>query len=200
MALQVTDTVRYEGNVAVLKRSTTSSQRPRDRGEARLVDYSGNRPTNVPQQVINNWLSWAFMPQWEAHVGIQWVGPIYNNDANTVKRRRFTVVNLGLDYDVTKSSEIALWVFNAFDEVYAVGGKQPSGSWRRRARLSSAIASSTDMNDLTHVSVVRCAEGPPRQEWRGGPSKPASGGCFTPTAGSASRRACSASCGSCRAS
>ncbi len=61
------------------------------------------------------------------------------------------MVNLGLDYDVTKNSEIALWVFNAFDEVYAVGGTPPSGSWRHRARLSSATASSTEMNDLTHA-------------------------------------------------
>ena len=125
------------------------------------------------------------MPQWEGHLGVQWVGTMYNDDANTVKRPPLTVVNLGLDYDVTKNSEIALWVFNAFDEVYAVGGSRPNGSSRRRARPSSAIGSSTDMNEIVDVrsftvSKVR------RPGWCGGPSRPASGGCSIPTAGWAS--------------
>ena len=138
VALQVMETLRYEGNVAVLEAqydrfATTSA--------GVFVDYSGNRPTNVPQQVINNWLSWAFMPQWEGHLGVQWVGTMYNDDANTVKRPPFTVVNLGVDYDVSQNSEIALWVFNAFDEVYAVGGN--ATEWQlappRSAELSYRI-------------------------------------------------------------
>ncbi len=75
VALQVTDTLRYEGNVALLE--AQYDQFAIDDGSASMrvfVDYSGNRPTNVPQQVINNWLSWAFMPQWEGHLGVQWVG------------------------------------------------------------------------------------------------------------------------------
>ena len=95
------------------RRDTTSSSATGD------IDYSGNRPNNVPQQVVNNWLSWAFLPQWEAHLGVRWVGDMYGNDAKTYKRPAFTVVNLGLDYDVTEKSEIALRVYNAFDEVYA---------------------------------------------------------------------------------
>ena len=113
VALQLTDTLRYEGNVAVLQArydQFITRRRP---------DYSGNRPNNVPEQVVNNWLSWAFLPQWEAHLGVRWVGDMYGNDANTYKRPAFTVVNLGLDYDVTEKSEIALRVYNAFDEVYA---------------------------------------------------------------------------------
>ncbi len=81
------------------------------------------------------------MPQWEGHLGVQWVGTMYNDDANIVKRPPFTVVNLGLDYDVTKNSEIALWIFNAFDEVYAVGGS--ATEWQlappRSAELSYRI-------------------------------------------------------------
>ena len=115
VALQLTDTLRYESNVAVL-------QARYDQFISEGEDYSGNRPNNVPQQVVNNWLSWAFLPQWEAHLGVRWVGDMYGNDANTYKRPAFTVVNLGLDYDVTEKSEIALRVYNAFDEVYAAYG------------------------------------------------------------------------------
>ncbi len=112
VALQLTDTLRYEGNVAVL-------QARYDQFISDGEDFSGNRPNNVPQQVVNNWLSWAFLPQWEGHVGVRWVGDMYGNDSNTYKRPAFTVVNLGLDYDVTEKSEIALRVYNVFDEVYA---------------------------------------------------------------------------------
>ena len=115
VALQLTDTLRYEGNVALL-------QARYDQFISEGEDYSGNRSNNVPEQVVNNWLSWAFLPQWEAHLGVRWVGDMYGNDANTYKRPAFTVVNLGLDYDVTEKSEIALRVYNAFDEVYAAYG------------------------------------------------------------------------------
>jgi iron complex outermembrane receptor protein len=142
LALQVTNTVRYEGNVAVLEAQYDQFGTTTGSGvNARLIDYSGNRPTNVPQQVTNNWLSWAFMPQWEGHLGVQWVGAVYNDDANTVKRPPSTVVNLGLDYDVTKNSEISFWLFNAFDEVYATGGS--ATEWQlappRSAELSYRI-------------------------------------------------------------
>lgn len=130
LALQVTPSLRYEGNVALLQArydefvSRTSCQvgAPGCVNGFRALNYSGNRPTNVPEQVINNWLSWAFLPQWEAHVGVRWVGAMYGDDANTHKRPAYTVVNLGLDYEVTEKSEIAFRVYNVFDEIYANDG------------------------------------------------------------------------------
>jgi iron complex outermembrane receptor protein len=111
----LTDTLRYEGNAAIL-------QARYDQFITGDNDYSGNRPNNVPEQIINNWVSWTFLPQWEAHFGVRWVGHMYGNDSNTYKRSAFTVVNLGLDYEVTEKSEIALRVYNVFDEVYATDG------------------------------------------------------------------------------
>ncbi len=134
VALQITDSLRYEGNAAVLEAqydqfSTTTGG---------FVDFAGKRPPNVPQQVLNNWLSWAFLPQWEGHVGVQWVGTMYNDDANLVKRPTYTVVNLGLDYEVTEKSEVSFWLFNAFDEVYATGGN--STEWQLAAPRSAELS------------------------------------------------------------
>lgn len=120
VALQLTDTLRYEGNVALLQARYDAFATTDDNDN--LVDYSGNRPNNVPEQIVNSWLSWAFLPQWEAHVGVRWVGAMYGDDSNEYKRSPFTVVNLGLDYDVTEKSEIALRVYNVFDEIYATDG------------------------------------------------------------------------------
>ena len=134
VALQITDSLRYEGNAAVLEAqydqfSTTTGG---------FVDFAGKRPPNVPQQVVNNWLSWAFMPQWEGHVGVQWVGTMYNDDANLVKRPTYTVVNLGLDYEITEKSEVSVWLFNAFDEVYATGGN--ATEWQLAAPRSAELS------------------------------------------------------------
>lgn len=134
VALQITDSLRYEGNAAVLEAqydqfSTTTGG---------FVDFAGKRPPNVPQQVVNNWLSWAFMPQWEGHVGVQWVGTMYNDDANLVKRPTYTVVNLGLDYEITEKNEVSFWLFNAFDEVYATGGN--ATEWQLAAPRSAELS------------------------------------------------------------
>jgi iron complex outermembrane receptor protein len=131
LGLQLTDTLRYDGNVALLEARY-------DQFVTGGVDYSGNRPANVPEQVVNNWLTWEFMPRWEAYAGVQWIGSIYNNPANTLKRPSSTVVNMGLSYDVDDKSEIALRVFNVFDEVYATGGG--STKWQLAPPRSAEIS------------------------------------------------------------
>jgi iron complex outermembrane receptor protein len=144
LGLQLTDTLRYDGNVALLRAQYDEFRVPPPSGSppgTPPIDYSGNQPVNVTEQVVNGWLTWAFLPKWEAYAGVQWIGTVYNDDANTVKRPPSTVVNLGVSYDVTDKSEVALRVFNVFDEVYATGGG--SYEWQlappRSAELSYRI-------------------------------------------------------------
>lgn len=144
LGLQLTDTLRYDGNIALLEaRFDEFSEPPPPDSPAGTpaIDRSGNRPPNVPEQIVNSWLTWAFMPKWEAYAGVQWIGSIYNDNANAVKRPSSTVVNLGISYEVTKKSEIALRVFNVFDEKYATGGN--TNEWQlappRSAELSYRI-------------------------------------------------------------
>ncbi len=134
VALQITEALRYEGNVALLKARYDEFIDPFGSG----ADYSGNRPINVPEQVMNHWLSWAFLPDWEARAGVQWVGLVYSDDANTLKRPDYTVVNLGLDYHVDDKSTIALRGFNVFDEVYAVSASDTE--WQLAPPRSAEIS------------------------------------------------------------
>lgn len=140
LGVQLTDTLRYDGNVALLEARYDDFMVPSS-GTNPAIDYAGYRPPNVPEQVVNSWLTWAFLPRWEAYAGVQWIGSIYNDNANTVKRPSSTVVNMGLSYDVDERSEIALRVFNVFDEKYATGGG--SYEWQiappRSAELSYRI-------------------------------------------------------------
>ena len=38
---------------------------------SRSVNYAGNVPVNVPQNVSNIWATWAFAPNWSANAGVQ---------------------------------------------------------------------------------------------------------------------------------
>lgn len=135
LALQLTDTLRYEGNVALLEANYDEFI------GSGGVDYAGKRPRNVPEQIVNSWLTWAFLPDWEARIGAQWVGSVYSDDDNLVERPDFTVVNLGLDYHVDDTSTITLRGYNVFDEVYTTGGS--TTEWQlappRTAELSCRI-------------------------------------------------------------
>lgn len=84
-----------------------------------IVDYAGNVPILVPEKTANIWLTWAFAPNWQASVGVQYVGESFENFANSVKRPAYTVTNLGLRWNPTASATLDLRVKNVFDEVYA---------------------------------------------------------------------------------
>lgn len=109
LALQLSKALRIEGNAALLTAQYD------DFGEA-----TGNQPRNVPEKVANVWINYAFAPQWEALVGVQYVGERFGNDSNTLKLDDYTVVNAGLDYHITDNSTLSLRGYNVFDEVYAV--------------------------------------------------------------------------------
>ncbi|WP_072394816.1 TonB-dependent receptor [Hyphomicrobium sp. CS1GBMeth3] len=135
LGLQLTDTLRYDGNVALLQAEYDEFGAV---SGGNYIDYAGNRPANVPEQIVNSWLTWQFMPRWEAYAGVQWIGSVYNDVANTLKRPSATIVNAGLSYDVDDRSEIALRVFNVFDEVYATGGS--STKWQLAPPRSAEIS------------------------------------------------------------
>ncbi len=73
---------------------TTSS----NRSNGVAVNYAGNVPINVPQNVSNIWLTWAFAPQWSADAGVQIVGKDCPDNANTMTRPAYNVVNAGVQW------------------------------------------------------------------------------------------------------
>ena len=135
LALQLTDTLRYEGNVALLEAQYDDFVQ---RVNGAAVNLAGNRPNNVPEQIVNSWLTWAFLPAWEARIGLNWVGTTFSDDINLMKRPDFTVVNLGLDHKLTETSVLSLRGFNVFDEVYATSGN--STEWTLAPPRSAEIS------------------------------------------------------------
>jgi iron complex outermembrane receptor protein len=86
------------------------------------VNFAGNVPNNVPQQVSNIWLTWKFAPDWLMTGGVQIVGDTWADNADTVKRPSYSVVNVGLQWKPYDNTTISARVYNLFDTVYATSG------------------------------------------------------------------------------
>jgi iron complex outermembrane recepter protein len=86
------------------------------------VDVSGNTVPLVPEVLATAGASWRFADRGRANVNARYVGAqrFDNDQANTFARLQptYTVVDLKLEYGVTRNLELALEVRNLFDEGY----------------------------------------------------------------------------------
>ena len=94
----------------------------------KIVSYAGNVPVNVPQQVSNVWLTWDFAPNWSIYGGVQIVGAMYSDLANTQRRPGYNLVNGGIRWKPDDRTTVAFRVYNLFDQVYAVTANG-TGQW-----------------------------------------------------------------------
>ncbi|SDP23961.1 TonB-dependent siderophore receptor [Afipia sp. GAS231] len=86
------------------------------------VNFAGNVPVNVPQQVSNVWLTWAFAPNWSVNGGVQIVGKTFADNANTLAHPAYNVVNTGVQWKPDANTTLSLRVYNLFDKIYATSG------------------------------------------------------------------------------
>lgn len=83
------------------------------------VSLAGKTPNNTPSNVANLWLSYAFTPALQAHVGVRRVGKVYADAANTQTWPDYTFVDLGLSWQVKRNVTLVGRVRNATDRLYA---------------------------------------------------------------------------------
>ncbi len=115
---------RIDANLALLHAQYDDFSQSID---GRRVFYNGNVPIDVPEQVANLWINWAFARDWEARVGVQYVGAMFSDFANTGRRPDYALVTLGLDRQVTPASRLSFRVSNLLDTVYALDGNAAGG-------------------------------------------------------------------------
>lgn len=125
IGLALNDGWRVDANLALLRaRYDNNSQVV----GGKIVSYAGNVPVNVPQQVANVWLTWDFAPNWSVYGGVQMVGAMYSDLANTQLRPGYNVVNGGIKWKPDDRTTVAFRVYNLFDKVYAVTSNG-TGQW-----------------------------------------------------------------------
>jgi iron complex outermembrane receptor protein len=125
IGLALNDGWRVDANLALLRvRYDNFSQLV----SGRLVSYAGNIPLNVPEQVSNVWLTWDFASNWSVYGGVQIVGRTFSDNANTLLRPGYTVVNGGLRWKPDQRTTLALRIHNLFDTVYATSAPY-AGQW-----------------------------------------------------------------------
>ena len=106
------------------------------------VSLAGKTPTNTPKTVLNLWTSYAITPQWLASVGVRRVGSVYANAANTLQWSGYTLVDLGLSYQVNRNAQLTARLRNATDRLYAanVGSSMAYLGAPRTADLTLRVA------------------------------------------------------------
>jgi iron complex outermembrane recepter protein len=119
VGLMLTDGWRVDANTAWLRAKYDDFVQSVN-GTA--VNYAGNVPVNVPQNVSNIWVTWAFAPQWSVNTGVQIVGQTWSDNANTLLRPAYSVVNGALQWKPDAATTMTLRVYNLFDTVYATSG------------------------------------------------------------------------------
>ncbi|MGY3532625.1 TonB-dependent receptor [Bradyrhizobium sp. USDA 4452] len=125
VGLALNDGWRVDANLALLRaRYDNNSQVV----GGKIVSYNGNVPVNVPQQVANVWLTWDFAPNWSVYGGVQIVGAMYSDLANTQLRPGYNVVNGGIKWKPDDRTTVAFRVYNPFDKAYAVTSNG-TGQW-----------------------------------------------------------------------
>lgn len=88
----------------------------------RPVSRDGNTPTGVPERTANLWTTYRFRPNWQAGLGVRYVGSRQSNAANTARLPSYTVLDASLAYAYSPRLTFALSVKNLTDRDYAVSG------------------------------------------------------------------------------
>ncbi|MBX9931755.1 MAG: TonB-dependent siderophore receptor [Methylobacterium sp.] len=124
LAVHLSEAWRVDANLAVLRAQYDDFN---ETVGGAVVSYAGRQPIDVPERIGNLWINYAFARDWEARIGLQYVGETFSDFGNNARRPAYTLVNAGLDHQVSRESRLSLRVYNLFDEVYAIRGNAVNG-------------------------------------------------------------------------
>ena len=112
LGLQPTRAWSLQGNVSVVRARY-------DNFRQGGVSLAGSTPNNTPALVANLWTSYAFAPAWQASAGLRHVAKVYADAANTQSWPAYTLLDLGLSYQVRRNVSVVARLRNATNRLYA---------------------------------------------------------------------------------
>ncbi len=84
-----------------------------------VVSRAGNRPTNIPKQVANLWLSYSPVPRVELGADLRYVSSRYANSANTLSDGGYTLLGAYVSYKLDRRTRLVARCKNLTDTIYA---------------------------------------------------------------------------------
>lgn len=96
---------------------------------ATTVSRKGKIPPSVPEQAANAYVTWNFLPDWQARAGVRYVGKSYADNANTLTLPAYEVVDTGLTWAPTPRFGVDLRLFNALDQTYVAAPYNGGTQW-----------------------------------------------------------------------
>ncbi len=118
VAYKITDTIRIAANGTILN-AKFDNYTTTVNGVA--VNLAGYRPSLVPDQTANLLATWDFLPDWQLRGALRYVGDRFADNTDLDKMPAYTVLDLGLRWNVTQNVSLDLRVNNVMNTIYAVG-------------------------------------------------------------------------------
>ena len=109
-----------------------------------LVSRSGNVPPEVARKLVNAGFSWRPVSAWDVGADFRYVGKRFGDIANQRVLPAYGVVDARVRWQVSRSVNLALNLFNAFDKLYTAAPYNSGGQWilgRPRSLELSALVS-----------------------------------------------------------
>lgn len=126
VGLNIARNWRVDANVSLLRAKFDDYTESTAQGPISRV---GNTPTDVPQRLVNLWLSWNFAPQWTGIAGLKFVGKRFADAANRLTMASYTTVDLGLAWKLRKGTTLTARAFNVFDRRYVQTAYYDTTQW-----------------------------------------------------------------------
>lgn len=108
------------------------------------VSRSGKTPPNVPQRMANLWSTYRFAQNWQAGAGLQFVGARPGDNANMTRVPSYTLLDLTMSYQATKTTKLQLAVRNATNKSYGLTTTNNNNQWilgdPRMVELTARVA------------------------------------------------------------
>ncbi len=118
IAYKITDSIRVAANGTILNAKfdnyTTTVN-------GVVVNLAGYRPFFVPDSTANLLATWDFLPDWQLRGALRYVGDRFTDNTDLDKMPAYTVLDVGLRWNVTTNVSLDLRVNNVMNTIYAVG-------------------------------------------------------------------------------
>ncbi|WP_116809857.1 TonB-dependent receptor [Steroidobacter cummioxidans] len=104
-----------------------------------IIVRDGKTPTGVPERTANAYVTWDFLPDWQAGAGWRYVGKRYANNANTLTAKAYNVADLNVRWQAMDEMGLTLRLDNAFDKVYVTSTSQSQWSIEKPRTLELMV-------------------------------------------------------------